>query len=542
MERLAPLLHFTGSTTAGLKADKTMNLLLERMIETMRRRKLLFFSLILATLAIGVVIGTVINRSVNADKPGVATGPTAIAIPSPSQLSSEFSKVAKMVEPAVVNINTETIIKAPSRDRRQSPFGNPQEEPFDFFERFFGGPMDGPRRDMKTRALGSGFVVDKAGYIITNFHVVEKADTINVSFSSGDEYKAKVVGKDQGTDIAVLKVEAKKDLPVAKLGNSDGMTQGDWVLAIGSPFGLEQTVTAGIISATGRSGYSQYQRFLQTDAAINQGNSGGPLVNMAGEVIGVNTAILTQTGQNAGVGFALPSNTATNIYNQLVKTGKVTRGAIGIEMQSNASSATLRALGAPDGKGVVISRLKPADGPAARAGLKPGDVIREINGRKLNDSLELSAVVAELAPGKSVSLKYLRDGKEYNASLTLDDRSKIFAKEDGDPSEEPEPERGGTKLGMTVQGLTTQQARDFDMQPEEGVLVTNVQVGGVADEAGIRARDVILQINKMPVRNAEELRDIVSKLKPASEVLFLIKRLDRQSGDVGTLYLAATLP
>ena len=506
----------------------------------MRRRKLLFFSLILATLAIGVVIGTVINRSVNADKPGIGPGATAIAIPSPSQLSSEFSRVAKQVEPAVVNINTETIIKAPTT-RRSSPFGNQQEEPFDLFERFFGGPLEGPRRDMKTRALGSGFVVDKGGYIITNFHVVEKADTINVSLASGDEFKAKVVGKDEKTDIAVLKVEAKKDLPVAKLGNSDGMTQGDWVLAIGSPFGLEQTVTAGIISATGRSG-SAYQRFLQTDAAINQGNSGGPLVNMAGEVVGVNTAILTSTGQNAGVGFALPSNTAANVYNQLIKTGKVTRGAIGIEMQSDASGATLRALGAPDGKGVVVSRLKPADGPAARAGLKQGDVIREINGRKLNDSLELSSLVAELTPGKSVSLKYLRDGKEQTTSLTIDDRSKIFAKEDSDPTEETEPERGGTKLGMTVQGLTAQQARDFDMQAGEGVLVTNVQVGGVADDAGLRARDVILQINKMPVRNGDELRDIVSKLKPESEVLFLIKRLDRQSGDVGTLYLAATLP
>ncbi len=515
--------------------------LIERMIKTMRRRKLLFFSLILATLAIGVVIGTVINRSVNADKPGIAPGATAITIPSPSQLSSEFSKIAKQVEPAVVNINTETIIKAPSRDRRQSPFGNPQEEPFDMFERFFGG-QDTPRRDMKTRALGSGFIVDKAGYIITNFHVVEKADTINVSLASGDEYRAKVIGKDEGTDIAILKVEAKKDLPVAKLGNSDGMTQGDWVLAIGSPFGLEQTVTAGIISATGRSG-SRYQRFLQTDAAINQGNSGGPLVNMAGEVIGVNTAILTSSpmGGNAGVGFALPSNTAANIYNQLVKTGKVTRGAIGIQMQTDAAGATLRALGASDGKGVVVSKVTPADGPAARAGLKQGDVIREINGRKLNDSLELSSVVAELTPGKSVSLKYLRDGQEQTASLTIDDRAKILPKEDGNPVEESEPERGGTKLGMTVLGLTTQQARDFDMQPGEGVLVTNVQVGGVADDAGIRVRDVILQINKMPVRNAEALRDIVSKLKPESEVLFLIKRLDR-SGEIGTLYLAATLP
>lgn len=516
-----------------------MDLRLERIVETMKRRKLLFFSLILATLAIGVVIGTVINRSVNADRPGAANV-AAIAIPSPSQLSSEFSKIAKMVEPAVVNINTETIIKSQNRERRRSPFGGPQEDPFDFFERFFGGPLDGPRRDMKTRALGSGFIVDKAGYIITNFHVVEKADTINVSLASGEEYKAKVIGKDEGTDIAVLKIEAKKELTVAKLGNSESMTPGDWVLAIGSPFGLEQTVTAGIISATGRS-TSRYQRFLQTDAAINQGNSGGPLVNMAGEVIGVNTAILTPSGASAGVGFALPSNTAANIYNQLVKTGKVTRGAIGIQMQS-ANSATLRAMGAPDGKGVVVSKVTPPDGPAARAGLKQGDVIREIDGRKLSDTFELSSVVAELPPGKTVTLKYLRDGKEQTTQLTIDDRAKILPPEDGEPREESEPEQGGTKLGITVQSLTPQQARDFDLQPDDGVIVTNVQVGSVADEAGLQPRDVIIQVNKTPIRSPEDLRDITARLKSNTEVLFLIKRFDRQSGEVGTLYLAATIP
>lgn len=507
----------------------------------MRRRKLLFFSLILATLAFGVVIGTVINRSVNADKPGAVAGATAIALPSPTQLSSEFSKIAKVVEPAVVNINTETIIKSQSRQRRTSPFG-PQEEPFDFFERFFGGPLEGPRRDMKTRTLGSGFVVDKGGYIITNFHVVEKADTINVSLASGDEYKAKVIGKDESTDIAVLKVEAKKDLPTVPLGNSDGMAPGDWVLAIGSPFGLEQTVTAGIISAVGRNSDSPYKRFLQTDAAINQGNSGGPLVNMKGEVIGVNSAILTPTGSNAGVGFALPSNTAANIYNQLVKTGKVTRGAIGIKMQTDASGTTLRALGAPDGKGVVVSQVTPANGPAGKAGLKAGDVVREINGRKLNDAVDLSNVVAELAPGKSVSLKYLRDGKEYTTELTIDDRAKIVPDQGAEAEDDAETEQGGTKLGITVQSLTPQQARDFELQTDQGVLVTNVQAGGVADEAGLRPRDVIIQINKTPVRSAEELRDIVSRLKSNTEVLFLIKRFDRQRGEIATLYLAATLP
>lgn len=518
-----------------------MNQRLERIIETMKRRKLLFFSLILATLAIGVVIGTVINRSVNADKPGAISGVTAIAIPSPTQLSSEFSKIAKLVEPAVVNINTTTIIKSQSRDRRRSPYGNPQEDPFDLFERFFGGPLDGPRRDMKTRALGSGFIVDKAGYVITNFHVVEKADTINVSLASGEEYKAKVIGKDEGTDIAVLKIDGKKDLPVASMGNSDGMVPGDWVLAIGSPFGLEQTLTAGIISATGRSG-SRFQRFLQTDAAINTGNSGGPLVNMKGEVIGVNTAILTPSGGSAGIGFALPSNSAANVYNQLVKTGKVTRGAIGIQMQTEVSSATLRAMGAADGKGVVVSRVTPPDGPAAKAGLKQGDVIREIDGKKLGDSLELSSVVAELAPGKTVTLKYLRDGKEQTAQLMIDDRAKIIPREPGETTEEAEPEPSSIKLGITVQSLTPQQARDYEVKSDEGVIVTNVQVGSVADDAGLRPRDVILQINKVPISGPETLRDITARLKSNTEVLFLIKRFDPQEREVGTLYLAATIP
>ena len=527
--------------------DRTQfNLIFERMIDTMKKRKLLFFSLILATLAIGVVIGTVVNRSVNADKAIFAPAATALAVPSPAQLSSEFSKIIKSVEPAVVNINTETIIKARDRSQR-SPHGFPQQEdPFDFFEKFFGGPggtMDGPRAPMKTKALGTGFIVDKSGYIVTNNHVIDKADTINVTLASGEDLKAKVVGKDEGTDIAVLKIESKKDLPTARMGNSDGMTQGDWVLAMGSPFGLEQTVTAGIISAVGRSG-GNFQRFLQTDAAINQGNSGGPLVNMAGEVIGINTAIVTPSGGNAGVGFALPSNTALNVYNQLIKTGKVTRGAIGIQMQPSATSATLRALGAPDGKGVVVSKVTSPDSPAGKAGLKQGDVIREIDGRKLNDASDLSAYVAELTPGKNVTVNYLRDGKEMSTQITIGDRSKVIpsSKEESD-SDQDESEPGEkVKLGMRVQSLTAQQAKEFAMQPDEGVLVANVEAGGVADDAGLKPKDVILQVNKVSVHSPEELKNVSSKLKPGSEVLFLVKRLDRQSGEAQTLYLAATLP
>jgi serine protease Do len=518
-----------------------MKISMERIIENMRKRKLLYFSLMLATLAIGIVIGTVINRSVSAEKLGFAPGATALAVPSPTQLSSEFSKVAKAVEPAVVNISTETIIKHPRFNRR----GQDQDQgddPFDFFEKFFGGPMqDGPGRDMKSRALGSGFIVDKGGYILTNFHVVEKADTITVKLASGDEYRAKVVGKDERTDLAVVKIEAKGDVTVAKMGNSDSATQGDWVLAIGSPFGLEQTVTAGIISATGRSG-GQFQRFLQTDAAINQGNSGGPLVNMSGEVIGVNTAILTPSGGNSGIGFALPSNTAVNVYNQLIKTGKVTRGAIGIEMQSNVTSKTLRALGSPDGKGVLVNRIKAKDGPAAKAGLKEGDIIREIDGKKTNDSSELSSLVAELSPGKPVTVKYLRDGKDMTTQLTIGDRSKVIPdEEEQEGGLGEEDESGRVKLGLSVQSLNPQQTKEFDLKPDQGVIVTNVQTGGVADDAGLLRNDVILEVNRQPVRSTQDLRDIAGKLKSGSDVVFLIKRMDRR-GEASQLYLAAQIP
>ena len=523
-----------------------MNLTLERMIETMRKRKLLFFSLIVATLAIGVLIGTIVNRSVRAEKTGFATGATALSIPSPTQLSSEFSKVAKMVEPAVVNINTETTIKHPRVNRRQ-PGDDQGDDPFDFFDRFFGGPMDNPGgRDMKSRALGSGFIVDPKGYILTNNHVVERADSIKVKLYNGDEYPAKVVGKDGNTDLALIKVEAKGDLPTAKLGNSEAVSVGDWVLAIGSPFGLEQTVTAGIISATGRATVGgQFQRFLQTDAAINQGNSGGPLVNMAGEVVGVNTAILTPSVGNAGIGFALPSNTAINVYNQLIKTGKVTRGAIGISMQSNATNKTLKALGSPDGKGVIVNEVKVKDGPAAKAGIKEGDIIREIDGKRTDDSSELSTIVAELVPGKSVPLKYLRDGKEHTTQITIGDRARIIKEDDtGEQEAGPggEDETGRVKLGISVQSVTPQQAKDYDVKPDQGVIVTNVQSGSVAEDAGLMRNDLILEVNRQPIRSPQDLRDSTSRLKSGQDVVFLVRRLDRRSGTVIPLYIAVTIP
>ena len=523
-----------------------MKLTYERVIETMRRHKLLFFSMIFATLMIGVLVGTMINRSVNADKLGGAPGATALAIPSPAQLSSEFSKVAKLVEPAVVNINTETIIKNQSQRRYHQYQGDPEEDPFDFFQRFFGmpGPMQAPE-EQKSQALGSGFIVDKAGYIVTNFHVVDRADSINIKLSTGDEYKAKVIGKDEKTDIAVIKIEAKKDLPFLKMGNSDSMNVGDWVLAIGSPFGLEQTVTAGIISAKGRPNpIGQFQRFLQTDAAINPGNSGGPLVNLAGEVIGVNTSIVTPTRGFSGIGLALPSNTAATIYNQLIKTGKVTRGAIGISMQTEVNSRTLKALGSPDGKGVLVIGFSGSDSPAIKAGLKEGDIITEIDGKKVNDYSELTSLVADLSPGKTISVKYLRDSKENTTQLTVADRKNVI-QEDGDArtADSDEGEQVA-KLGLGVRSLTSEDARRFEMKTSEGALVSRVQPGSVADDAGIRPGDMIVEVNKKPVRNPEEYASIAGRLKSGEDVLFLVKRYFAQSptNKVQTLYMAAQIP
>ena len=386
----------------------------------MSRRKIVFFSIILGTLVLGVTIGTMIDHEVNADKGTPSLIKTPL-IPSPTNLSEHFSTIAKKVENAVVNISTETLIKQENPRQRRS------RDPFEeFFERFM--PPEGRQRSRKNRSLGSGFIVDKKGYIITNYHVINKADKITVKLASGEEFIASVIGSDQNTDLAVLKIETKKKLVSLEMGNSDWMTPGNWVLAIGSPFGLEQTLTAGIISATGRSGVtsSPWQRFLQTDAAINSGNSGGPLVNMSGEVIGVNTAIITPTGGNLGIGFALPSNTATNVYNQLVEHGKVKRGAIGIRMQADVKPQALKALGAADGKGVLIQKLSPPNGPAAKAGLRQGDVLIEVDGQKISKMSDMHIVLATITPGKSIKIRYVRNGKVAVTNLVVGDRVRVI--------------------------------------------------------------------------------------------------------------------
>ncbi len=346
---------------------------------------------IVATLALGILIGTVVSYGVKGKEGQKSSDATPLTVPSPKQLSNVFSQIAKQLGPSVVNINTESTIKNPHRRRGEQ---NPDDEDGgggnggmdDFFNRFFGGQGGQGDGAIRERSLGSGVIVDAKGYIVTNRHVVEKADRIRVRLQDdppGVQHDAKVIGEDQETDLAVIKIEMDRAVPSAKMGNSDSMQVGDWVLAIGSPFGQVGTVTAGIVSAKGRDIVPgrQFQTFIQTDAAINPGNSGGPLVNMDGEVIGINTAILSETNAYAGVGFSLPSNTVVQVYNQLIGPDhRVARGSIGIMFDAVENPAITRVYGA--GSGVTVSSVVPGS-PADQAGLKVYDTITTVDGHKV---------------------------------------------------------------------------------------------------------------------------------------------------------------
>jgi len=460
--------------------------------------------------------------------------------PAPAVLAPDtFANLAKQVSGAVVNISAEKIVKNQMQEmfredaKRPKP-GPAPEMPFgpegaprdfrDFFDKFFGEMP----KSYKARSLGSGFIIDPKGYVVTNNHVVEGADKIKIILVGGKEYQATVKGRDPKTDLALIQiVNPPADLPFLKLGDSDAMQVGDWVLAVGNPFGLGHTVTQGIISAKGRViGAGPYDNFLQTDASINPGNSGGPLLSLKGEVIGINTAILA-SGQ--GIGFATPSNIANSIIPQLESKGKVVRGMIGVQVQ-NVTPELAKSFGMSEPKGALVGQVNP-DTPAAKAGIHRGDIIIEFNDHPIREMNELPRMVAETAPGSKASLKVLREGKEKTLNLTvveLTDERQAQTKEEGAAEKTP--------LGLEVQNLTPTLAQQFRLRDNQGVVVVQVESGSPAADAGIRPGDLILEVNGAVVGSVKEYGEAVAKVKKDSVARFLIKRLGN------TLYLTVENP
>jgi serine protease Do len=516
-----------------------------------RRRKIVASIFVGLTLVVGILIGSVISDRVSAMKGFGGTDAAKLSVPAPIPSSGSFSGIVNRVEPAVVNIATTQVMERKGKNYRYHSKPNAPNNPNDdddpmqdFFDRFFDGRQDAPPQ--AERSLGSGVIVDKRGYILTNNHVVDQATKIQVQLDGNDpaKYTAKVIGVDDDTDLAVIKIEANKDLPTAKLGNSDGVQVGDWVLAIGSPFGLNATVTAGIISAKDRAGIGgvghQFQRFVQTDAAINPGNSGGPLVDLAGQVIGINTAIITGSRGYEGVGFALPSNTAINVYNQIVANGKVTRGSIGVQFQEDLATnpITLKSLGAP--YGIVIELVEPG-GPAEKAGLKPGDVITSVNGQPVKTGNDLVNPIAEAAIGSKVKLSYVRDGAQKETTATVEDRTHVFPTTAGrinGQTEEPAP----VEFGLHVDSLTRDRAQRLGVESAtRGVIVTDVDPASFAsDDLQFLPRDIIAEINHEPINSLDDYRNAVGKLKAGQNVVFKVfRKLDDKTL---TVYLSGVVP
>jgi serine protease Do len=545
-----------------------------------RTHRLSFTFAILATLSAGILIGSVVAHGVDGKEAKVdSSDAQPLHIPSPVNLSTTFTQIAKQVGPAVVNINTVSYPKnstgrsgqgnlqgpdennpegqGPDQGQGQGQPGQGDNGMQDFFNHFFGfGGPQGPEGEGpdggEREALGSGFIVDPRGYIITNNHVVDKADKIWVKLSTdpiGDPgHAATVIGTDKATDIAVLKINADSPLPTVKLGNSDGTQIGDWVLAIGSPFGLNQTVTAGIISSENRSlqgeggiGAGEFQHFIQTDAAINPGNSGGPLVNMDGQVIGMNTAIYTQSAGNEGIGFAMPSDTIANVYNQLIGPAhKVVRGSIGITFQAVMSSAVGHVYGFKNG--VIISSVQPGF-PADKAGLKPGDIITSIDGRPIKGGDDLISDIAGRKPGSTATLGYIHNGKHATATVTIADRADMLAAinhgEGPSGNSNGQQQSGTSKLGMSVSNVPPEIATKAGISG--GVLIRSIRPGSFADGLqGLAPGEVILQLNRQPIANVQQFQELASKLKSGDDAVFLI--VDPQHPSTGNTYVGGTLP
>ena len=522
-------------------------------LDKARQQKFLSTSLLLFTLSIGILIGTLINTGVRAERGQAAPDATPLVTPTASKLSNEFTKLAKQLEPSVVFITTDYMPKPAAARNRRPQNDEPDEEENDVFRRFFGGPATGDRAPrLKREASGSGIVVDKNGYIITNHHVVENADHIRVKLH-GDtkEYKAKLIGSDVETDVAVIKIDAGRPLTAVRIGNSEAVQVGDWAVAIGSPFGFEATVTAGIVSALGRdvAGAQQFQRFIQTDAAINPGNSGGPLLNINGELIGINTAIATQSGGYQGIGFALPVNQAVKVYNGIIRDGKVTRGSIGVSWQkTEKQSDILKAMG--QSNGVLVDTVAKG-GPAEKAGLKPDDIILSLNGKIVKDGDDLVSRVSETPVGTQVKVTVDRSGKKMDFNLTIADRGEVFS---DDPrfsrNRKPDAQKGApdaqqAKFGISIRGLSQAEGEDLPTESKTGVMVSRVEPDSFADEIGMQEKDIIVSINRQPVASVEDVKRLQGTLKPGDAVAIRVFRaagMGRTKAQYQGLFLAGTLP
>ncbi len=426
---------------------------------------------------------------------------------------ASFNQLAEMASPAVVNIRTVKTIKGGGpvfRQFQRDPWG--KNSPFkEFFERYFGEDM---QREFKQPSLGSGFIIDEDGFVVTNNHVIEDADQIKVKLKDEREFDAKIVGRDPNTDLALLKIESDQNLPNIKLGDSDALKVGQWVVAIGSPFGLEHTVTAGIVSAKGRViGSGPYDDFIQTDASINPGNSGGPLLNLNGEVIGINTAIVA-SGQ--GIGFAIPINLARDIIVALKNEGEVTRGWLGVAIQDlNGDMAEY--YGIEEKKGVFVADVFEGD-PADMAGIKAKDIILEVNGEKIKTSRQLTGMIARIPVGDSAKIKILRDGKEKTVTVKIAKRTEEKLAVRGQPKEDTE------ELGIRVSDLTPEIAQRFNIDEKSGVVVTHIQSGSKGEEADVRVGDIIKEINRQQVKDTGDYQAILNQIGAGESVNLFIRR------------------
>jgi serine protease Do len=514
-----------------------------RWFKVMRQQKLLSLSLLLVTLAIGIVIGTLVNTGVHAAR-GQTAAPDAspLVVPNAVQLGNEFTKLAKRLEPSVVYITADYTPKVTENPHGQGDEdqgdGKGNDDGLDLFKRFFRNSPPGgdlPQRAFKQEQSGTGFVVDKNGYIITNHHVIKGVDHIKVKLHGDDstEYRAHVVGIDPETDLAVIKIDPTTALVPVTIGNSDAVQVGDWAVAIGSPFGLEASVTAGIVSALGRDIGSplQLQRFIQTDAAINPGNSGGPLLNIRGEVIGVNTMIATQSGGYQGIGFALPINMVARVYNDIIRTGRVTRGSIGIEWhKTDDKPELLKALGA--NSGVLINQVQKG-GPADKAGLKADDIIVAMNGKAIKNGDDLVARVSDTPVNSTINVTVDRDGKHLDFGITVLDRAEVFKDraefaELRQPPSEAEPTKPDQpnpyKFGIKLHALTDAERSSMGLDAKGGLLVQSVDEDSFAEDVGLMEKDVILSINRQAVTSVDDVKRIQGTLKPGDAVAFHIMR------------------